>query len=68
MKPYGVRIVEFPNVGDISEMGAKSSAGHISGRSGDCHSNFRSVDSKARTRRHWARKARAEGKAACNID
>lgn len=27
MKPYGVKVIEFPDVGDIQEMGAKSSTG-----------------------------------------
>lgn len=29
MKPYGVKIIEFPDVADIQQMGAKSSVGKI---------------------------------------
>jgi len=53
MKPYGVKLIEHPDVADIQEMGCKSSVG---GRNYN-----RNVATKARTRRRWARKARAEG-------
>ena len=65
MKPYGVRVIENPDIADLAEMGAKSSVGHYPGRSGDYHSNSRSSASKAATRRFWARKARKAGKDAC---
>lgn len=58
MKPYGVRVIESPDVSDLREMGSKSSAG---GRNYN-----RCSAAKARTRRYWARKARAAGKASCN--
>ena len=57
MKPYGVKLIEGPDVADLQEMGAKSSAG---GRNYN-----RNVRVKAATRRRWARKARAANKAAC---
>lgn len=66
MRPYGVRVIEYPDVGDIQEMGAKGCAGKFPGKSGDYHPYSRGA-SKASTRRTWARKARAEGKAACAV-
>ena len=57
MRPYGVKVIAGADVADIQEMGSKSSVG---GRNYN-----RNVASKAATRRHWARKARAAGKAAC---
>jgi hypothetical protein len=68
MRPYGVKIIEHPDVADIQEMGAKSSVGKFSGRSGACHGYIRDPVAKAATRRHWARKARAANKAACKED
>lgn len=60
MRPYGVRVIQGPDVNDIHEMCSKSSTG---GR------NYgRNVADKATTRCRWARKARAEGKAACHED
>jgi hypothetical protein len=67
MKPYGVKIEEGPDVADIKEMGSKGSVGKFPGKSGDYHPYSRG-NNKARTRRRWARKARAEGKAACTED
>jgi len=67
MKPYGVKIEEHPDVADIQEMGSAGHVGQIAGRSGDYHPYSRGA-SKAATRRRWARKARSEGKAACNED
>ncbi len=64
MKPYGVKVIEYPDVGDIREMGAKSSCGKIAGKSGDFHPYCRG-DNKAKTRRYWKRRARAEGKDEC---
>jgi len=60
MKPYGVKIIEWPDVADLQEMGAKSSAG---GRNYN-----RNVRVKASTRRRWARKARAVNKNLCKED
>lgn len=62
MKPYGVKIIEHPDVADIQEMGAKSSAGKHSGRSGSTKSYIRNPADKARVRRRWKRRARLEGK------
>lgn len=68
MRPYGVKIIEFPDVADIQEMGAKSSVGTFASRSGDYRGYSRSVR-KAKTRRYLARKARALGKAeTSNVD
>jgi len=64
MRPYGVRIIEGPDVADIREMGSASHVGKLRGKSGDFHPYNRGA-SKAATRRFWARKARAAGKAAC---
>lgn len=64
MKPYGVKIIENPDVVDIQEMGSKSSAGKVAGRSGDFHPYSRGT-SRAATRRYWARKARRDNKKAC---
>ena len=70
MRPYGLNrfiCFEFPDVADIKEMGAAGHVGQIPGRSGDYHPYCRS-GAKARTRRRWARKARAANKAACHED
>ena len=58
MKPYGVKVIECPDVGDIQEMGSKSRIGRYPGRGGDYHGYNRNPEVKARTRRYWARKAR----------
>lgn len=65
MRPYGVKVIESPDVADIKEMGSKGSAGKFAGRSGDYRPYSRGA-SKAASRRRWARKARAAGKAACS--
>ena len=65
MKPYGIpRNPElgFPDVADILFYGLASHTGHRLGKSGDYHPYIRSSGSKARTRRIWKGKARAEGK------
>jgi hypothetical protein len=59
MKPYGVRIEEFPDVGDIHEIGAKSSVGTFQSKSGEYRGYCRSK-AKQTTRRRWKRKARRE--------
>jgi hypothetical protein len=59
MKPYGVKVIEWPDVGDIQSMGAKSSTGKFAGKSGDYHS-YSKGNSKKRIRRYWKRKARKE--------
>ena len=65
MRPYGVKVIPFPDIMDIKEMGSAGHVGMPPGRSGDYHPYCRSA-AKAATRRYWARRARAEGKAACN--
>lgn len=65
MKPYGVRVIEHPDVVDIQSMGSKSSVGKLPRKSGVFHSYTRSVFAKATTRRYWARKARLDNKLAC---
>lgn len=65
MKPYGVRVIESPNVAEIQEMGAKSSAGKIKGNQ---HGYTRSSANKRSTRRYWKRRARREGAATCIDD
>ena len=67
MKPYGVRIIEDPDVADIKEMGSKGSVGKFKGRSGDFHP-YAHGEAKARTRRYWKRRARAHSKALCRVD
>ena len=57
MKPYGLGVIEYPDVGDLQEMGAPSAAG---GR------NYcRNAAAKARTRRTWKRLARKAGRDEC---
>ena len=66
MKPYGIPRdpeLEYPDVGTIQAYGFKSSVGRIAGKSGDYRPYICGAH-KARTRRLWKRKARAEGKAA----
>jgi hypothetical protein len=63
MKPYGVRVIEFPDVGDIQEMGAKSSAGRLKG---DEHGYCR-TKTKRRTRLIWKKRARAQAKKDCDV-
>jgi len=65
MKPYGVKIEQGPDVADIQAMGSKGCVGKFAGHSGDFHP-YASGEAKASTRRYWKRKARAEGKKACN--
>ena len=42
MKPYGLKVIDSPDVGDIKEMGSKSSTGKFAGKSGDFHPYSRS--------------------------
>lgn len=67
MRPYGVRVIESPDVADIKAMGSKGSVGKFAGRSGDYRPYARGA-SKARVRRTWARKARAANRAACEAE
>lgn len=61
MRPYGVRVIEHPDVADIKEMGAKSSCGRFPGKSGDFHP-YAHGNCKARVRRAWKSKARQAAK------
>ncbi len=62
MRPYGVEIIEFPDVDDIQKMGCKSSVGKLKRGRG----YIRTPDQKAKTRRYWARKEREESKRLSN--
>jgi len=62
MRPYGVRIIEEPDVADIQDMAAKSSCGRLPEKGGDFKGYSRSRRKRAR-RRYWKRKARREGRA-----
>ena len=64
MKPYGLRIVEFPDVADICDMGAKSSCGRIAGKSGDYRPYSRTKTRRA-IRRYWKRRERRLSKQNC---
>jgi len=64
MKPYGVVVIDSPDVADIKEMGSKGRAGQFAGKSGDYHP-YSSGEDKAATRRYWARRARRQGKNEC---
>jgi hypothetical protein len=57
MKPYGVRVIEWPDVADIQEMGAKGSTGKFAGKSGVFHPYSRGNSKKA-IRRYWKKRAR----------
>lgn len=61
MKPYGVRLIEGPDVVDIQYIGGKSSMGQYRKKGGDFR-GYSHGDGKASTRRYWKRKARLEGK------
>jgi len=67
MKPYGVKVIESPDIADIGAMAAKSSTGRFPGRSGEYRGYCRNK-TKATTRRYWARKARRLNRDACNED
>jgi len=61
MKPYGLfgKVIEYPDVYDIHDMGAKSSCGQIKKKSGD-YRGYCEGPRKDRTRRRWKRRARRE--------
>ncbi|HAM52833.1 MAG TPA: hypothetical protein DCP92_19850 [Nitrospiraceae bacterium] len=66
MKPYGIPRdpeLEYPDISTIQTYGFKSSCGCLPGKSGD-YRPYLCGANKARTRRIWKRKARAEGRAA----
>jgi hypothetical protein len=61
MKPYGVRVIDSPDIADIQATGR---AGHVSrypGRSGCYKSYIRDSAARKITRRYWKRLARREG-------
>lgn len=62
MQPYGVRVIEYPDVADIHSMGSKSSVGKI--RKHNEFVGYCKNPSKAKTRRYW-KKARQIGKRMC---
>jgi len=61
MKPYGVRIEEWPDVADIQNMAAKSACGCLRGKGGDYRGYNRNKTGKWRMRRMWKRIARRLG-------
>ena len=61
MKPYGVRIEEWPDVADIQNMAAKSACGCLQGKGGDYRGYNRNKAGKWRMRRMWKRIARRLG-------
>lgn len=62
MKPYGVNLIECPDVADIHHMGSKGCVGKLPGKSRDYHPYSRG-QSKNRTRQYWKGSARREAKA-----
>lgn len=64
MQPYGVRVIEYPDVADLQSMGAKSSAGQFPGPGGDYRGYSRTAN-KRKARRYWKRRARRQGRADC---
>jgi hypothetical protein len=63
MKPYGLKVIEHPDVADIHIMGSKSRTGKL----GE-HAYCDRPAAKARVRRYWKRIARRANKAACYED
>ena len=69
MRAYGLPRdddAENPDVNDIRVFARKSSVGKFRGKGGDYNPYNRNVRLKAEIRRSYKRRARAEGKAACN--
>jgi hypothetical protein len=58
VKPYGLSIEEYPDVGDIKSQGRKSSVGTIKSKGGEYRGYHRNKTEKARVRRYYKRKAR----------
>ncbi len=61
MKPYGLDIVEWPDVRDIIEMGAKSCTGQVLNKS-SVYRGYCNRRRKRQTRRYWKRKERRAGR------
>ena len=71
MRGYGLprnQDVAYPDCADIQEYGLASRAGHLAGRGGDVRSNFKKSLKKAKVRRGYKRRARAEGKVVCRSE
>lgn len=69
MKPYGIPREDDAfncDVADGQGYGRKASVVNLPGKGGDIRSNFKNPKKKQTVRRHWARKARAEGVAEIN--
>ena len=64
MKPYGVQIIEEPDVADIQKMAAKSSCGNLPGKNGE-YRGWRRSASRKEQRRYWKRQARKLAKLLC---
>ena len=64
MRPYGVRVVEWPDIADIIAEGAKSSIGNVRSKSGEFRA-FGTPEKRASTRRYWKRQARRVGVEEC---
>jgi len=68
MRGYGLprnTDVGAPDCADIKEYGLASHKARLPGKGGDIRSVFKDPADKARARRRFARKARAENKAVC---
>ena len=68
MKPYGVKRildVQWPDVYDILHYGLKSCIGSLKGKGGEWRGIHKRKSRKRAARRYWKRKARLEGKKAC---
>ena len=63
MKPYGLKVIEAPDVGDIQEGARKSSIGRFREKGGDYKSYPRSSVAKRAIRRLAKRAARRQGNA-----
>lgn len=66
IKAYGLKVIEYPDVGDIQMMGSKSSVGRFRSKSGQYKSYIRRSVKKRAVRRFWKRKARIDGRKQCD--
>ena len=65
MKAYGLEKSEYPSIHIIAREARNSHTGKLRGKGGDYRGYCYGAD-KARVRRYWKRRARAEGKAECS--
>lgn len=67
MKPYGIdRTRErYPDLLDAKYYGFQASSVNLPGKGGDVRSNWKKPSKKAKARRYWKRRSRAEGKTLC---